>query len=129
LGEFHVNCGAHTKLTDFSPVAFTAVCCDDVMTPDEGHLLVVEDEPFLRKAVAAALRFLGFRVTAAENGTDALRLARNRRFDLLVLDVMLPGIDGFEIAAARRREPGSGDLPDRERHPRRQGHRARPWRR
>jgi CheY-like chemotaxis protein len=71
-----VNRGAHTKLTEFSYTAFTAVCCDDVMTPDDGNLHVVEDEPFLRKAVAAALRFLGFGVTAAENGTDALRLAK-----------------------------------------------------
>jgi two-component system, OmpR family, response regulator len=93
---------AHTKLTDFSPTAFTAVCCDGVMTPDHGTLLVVEDEPFLRKAVVASLRFLGFQVTAAENGTDALRLARSRPFGLLVLDVMLPGIDGFEIARTLR---------------------------
>jgi two-component system, OmpR family, response regulator len=76
------------------------------MTPDDGDLLVVEDEPFLRKAVAASLRFLGFRVTGAENGTDALRLARSRPFDLLILDVMLPGIDGFEIA---RRLRGDGN--------------------
>jgi two-component system OmpR family response regulator len=76
------------------------------MTPDDGNLLVVEDEPFLRKAVAASLRFLGFQVTAAENGTDALRLARSRPFDLLVLDVMLPGIDGFDIV---RRLRGDGN--------------------
>src|ERR1022692_3537053 len=76
------------------------------MTPGDGDLLVVEDEPFLRKAVAASLRFLGFRVTGAENGTDALRLARSRPFDLLILDVMLPGIDGFEIV---RRLRGAGN--------------------
>ena len=46
------------------------------MTPDDGTLLVVEDEPFLRKAVVASLRFLGFEVTAEQDGTDALRLAR-----------------------------------------------------
>ena len=72
------------------------------MTPDDATLLVVEDEPFLRKAVAASLRFLGFRVIAADNGTDALRLARSRRFDLLILDVMLPGVDGFEIVRRLR---------------------------
>jgi two-component system, OmpR family, response regulator len=72
------------------------------MTPDDGTLLVVEDEPFLRKAVVASLRFLGFQVTAAENGTDALRLARSRPFDLLILDVVLPGVDGFEIVRRLR---------------------------
>ena len=76
------------------------------MTADGGNLLVVEDEPFLRKAVVASLRFLGFQVAGAENGTDALRLARSRPFDLLILDVMLPGLDGFEIA---RRLRGDGN--------------------
>jgi two-component system, OmpR family, response regulator len=76
------------------------------MTPDDANLLVAEDELFLQKAVVASLRFVGFQVTAAQNGTDALHLARSRRFDLLILDVMLPGIDGFEIA---RRLRGDGN--------------------
>ena len=74
------------------------------MTRDGGSLLVVDDEPFLREAVAASLRFLGFEVTAAGTGTDALRLARDRPFDLLILDVMLPGPDGFEIVRRLRRD-------------------------
>jgi two-component system, OmpR family, response regulator len=73
---------------------------------DQGQLLVVDDEPFLRDAVAASLRFLGFEVTAAETGTEALRLARNGRFDLVVLDVMLPDTDGFEVVR-RLRTDGS----------------------
>jgi two-component system, OmpR family, response regulator len=72
------------------------------MTQDDGNLLVVDDEPFLREAVAASLRFLGFEVTAAGTGTDALRLARERPYDLLILDVMLPGPDGFEIVRRLR---------------------------
>jgi two-component system, OmpR family, response regulator len=74
------------------------------MAPDDGNLLVVDDELFLREAVAASLRFLGFEVTAAETGTDALHLARNRPFDLLILDVLLPDIDGFEIVRRLRRD-------------------------
>ena len=74
------------------------------MARDDGNLLVVDDEPFLREAVAASLRFLGFAVTAAATGTDALRLARDRPFDLLILDVMLPGPDGFEIVRRLRRD-------------------------
>lgn len=74
------------------------------MTADHGSLLVADDEPFLRDAVAASLRFLGFEVTAAENGADALRLARGRPFDLLVLDVVLPDVDGFEIVRRLRRD-------------------------
>jgi two-component system, OmpR family, response regulator len=58
---------------------------------------VVDDEPFLRDAVAASLRFLGFEVATADTGAGALRLARDRPFDLVVLDVMLPDTDGFEV--------------------------------
>jgi two-component system, OmpR family, response regulator len=74
------------------------------MTADDGSLLVVDDELFLRGAVAASLRFLGFDVAVAENGTDALRQARANPFDLLILDVVLPDIDGFEIVRRLRRE-------------------------
>jgi two-component system, OmpR family, response regulator len=105
--EFRVNQvleKVHTKLTDFSHAVFTAICCADVMAPDDGNLLVVDDELFLREAVAASLRFLGFEVTAAETGHDALHLARNRTFDLLILDVLLPDIDGFEIVRRLRRD-------------------------
>ena len=52
---------------------------------DHGELLVVDDEPFLRDAVAASLTFLGFQVSTADTGTEALRLARERPFDLAVL--------------------------------------------
>ena len=64
---------------------------------DHGELLVVDDEPFLRDAVAASLRFLGFDVITAETGAEALRMARGRPFDLVVLDVMLPDTDGFDV--------------------------------
>jgi two-component system, OmpR family, response regulator len=92
------------KLEDFSHSMFTAICCDNVVALDEGTLLVVDDELFLREAVAASLRFLGFEVIAADTGLDALRLARNRTFDLLILDVLLPDIDGFEIVRRLRRD-------------------------
>ena len=74
------------------------------LPPGRGELLVVDDEPFLREAVAASLRFLGFEVTTADNGAGALRLARDRPFDLVVLDVMLPDTDGFEVVARLRRD-------------------------
>src|SRR5580704_18523430 len=74
------------------------------LPPEHGELLVVDDEPFLRDAVAASLRFLGFEVTTAETAADALRLARDRPFDLVVLDVMLPDGDGFDIVRRLRRD-------------------------
>src|SRR5437763_9536167 len=74
------------------------------LPPDHGGLLVVDDEPFLREAVAASLRFLGFEVTTAQTGAEALRLARERPFDLVVLDVMLPDTDGFEVVRRLHRD-------------------------
>jgi two-component system OmpR family response regulator len=71
---------------------------------DQGELLVVDDEPFLRDAVAASLRFLGFDVSVTDTGGDTLRLVRERPFDLVVLDVMLPDTDGFEVVRRLRRE-------------------------
>jgi two-component system, OmpR family, response regulator len=71
---------------------------------DHGELLVVDDEPFLRDAVAASLRFLGFDVRTAETGAEALRMARDHPFDLVVLDVMLPDTDGFDIVRRLRRD-------------------------
>ena len=74
------------------------------LSPDGGELLVVDDEPFLRDAVAASLRFLGFEVTTAESAAGALRLARDHPFDLIVLDVMLPDGDGFDVVRLLRRD-------------------------
>jgi two-component system, OmpR family, response regulator len=71
---------------------------------DQGVLLVVDDEPFLRDAVAASLRFLGFDVSTAGTGGDAIRQVREQPFDLVVLDVMLPDTDGFEIVRRLRRD-------------------------
>jgi two-component system OmpR family response regulator len=73
---------------------------------DRGKVLVVDDEQSLREAVAASLRFLGYGVSTADTGAETLRLVRERRFDLVVLDVMLPDTDGFTIMR-RLRQDGS----------------------
>ncbi|MBL1113061.1 response regulator transcription factor [Streptomyces sp. 110] len=66
------------------------------MTASE-RLLVVEDEPTLRELLSASLRLAGFAVVAVATGEEALAAVRERRPDLIVLDVMLPDIDGFEV--------------------------------
>jgi len=74
-------------------------------------LLVVEDDPTLRELLAASLRFAGFAVSATASGLDALDIAARRPPDLVVLDVMLPDLDGFEVlrrlraGAAPRQQP------------------------
>ena len=65
---------------------------------DRGEtILVVEDEDPIRELVSTALRFTGYEVATAASGREALAEARNATFDLLVLDVNLPDLDGFEI--------------------------------
>ncbi|WP_454050956.1 response regulator transcription factor [Cellulomonas sp. Marseille-Q8402] len=71
----------------------------------EARLLVVDDEPNIRELLATSLRFAGFEVHAAADGGAALRLARQVQPDLLVLDVMLPDMDGFTVTR-RLREKG-----------------------
>ncbi|MGH3394423.1 MAG: response regulator transcription factor [Streptosporangiaceae bacterium] len=70
----------------------------------QGRLLMVDDEPFLREAVATSLRFMGYEVTTAPGGDEALRLARACPFDLILLDVTLPDTDGFEVLRRLRRD-------------------------
>ncbi|HEY3456421.1 MAG TPA: response regulator transcription factor [Bryobacteraceae bacterium] len=67
------------------------------------QILAVEDEAAMADLLRSALSDEGHLVTVATNGQQALALARTGRFDLLVLDLMLPGIDGFEVARQLRR--------------------------
>jgi two-component system OmpR family response regulator len=71
----------------------------------EARLLVVDDEPNIRELLATSLRFAGFEVHAAGDGVSALRLAKDVEPDLVVLDVMLPDLDGFTVTR-RLRERG-----------------------
>ncbi len=72
-------------------------------------VLVVDDEPNIRELVQVALRFHGCAVTTGATGMDALELAEVTQPDLIVLDVMLPDIDGFEVC--RRLRAGANDVP------------------
>ena len=66
------------------------------------NILVVEDEPLITSFLARGLAAEGHTVDTAERGDDALDLFAARRADLVVLDVMLPGIDGFDVLASMR---------------------------
>ncbi|MGE5235094.1 MAG: response regulator transcription factor [Acidobacteriota bacterium] len=67
------------------------------------RVLVVEDEPSLALTLADRLRAEGYRVETRVDGESALEAAASDTFDLVILDVMLPGIDGFEVCRALRR--------------------------
>jgi DNA-binding response OmpR family regulator len=75
------------------------------------RVLVVEDDVAIRELIALHLKLEGFAVLPSGDGTEALRLARGERFDLIVLDVMLPGLDGISVCAAIRRDSANRDTP------------------
>ena len=73
------------------------------------QILVVEDEASIAFALEADLQAEGYGVTVTSTGDEALRLARDESFDLILLDVMLPGTDGFDVCRSLRR--GEGRTP------------------
>src|SRR5207248_2955330 len=101
-------------------VAIRMSCADTTMSPSSDTLqrvdgappaaaakrrvLIVEDEASIRELVRLHLTLDGFDVTEVADGSRALELARGTRFDLIVLDVMLPAIDGISLCRALRTE-------------------------
>ncbi len=67
------------------------------------RILVVDDEPDITALVAYHLAKAGLRVSTAANGTDALKAAREERPDIVILDLMLPGVSGYDILAELRK--------------------------
>ena len=96
-------------------------------------MLVVEDDVHLRDLVVLHLQLEGLTAVAAGTGAEGLRLAKADPFDLLILDVMLPELDGVTVCRAVRRESMNGDVPilmlTARREEGRQGARARKRRR
>ena len=76
--------------------------------PDNPHLLVVDDDQRLRSLLQRYLSANGFRVTAAADAAEARQLIRSIAFDGLILDVMMPGENGLDLAADLR---AKGDVP------------------
>ena len=74
------------------------------------RILVVDDEPDITALVAYHLAKTGYRVSTATNGTDALKSAREERPDIVVLDLMLPGLSGYEVLAELRKRDETRDV-------------------
>src|ERR1035437_2863592 len=82
---------------------------NDVRRPADARLLVVEDEPNILELLSASLRYAGFDVITAAAGGEAVQAAQRHRPDLIVLDVMLPDMDGFDVI--RRLRGGGARIP------------------
>lgn len=76
----------------------------------KARLLVVEDEAAIRSGLVDVFVYHGYEVETADNGDDGLRLALGGKYDLILLDVMLPGVDGFEICNRIRQQDRQQDF-------------------
>jgi hypothetical protein len=79
--------------------------------PEAPLILVVDDEPELRKLLRDQLEQEGFRVMEAGRALEAIELARERRPDLITMDLMLPDLDGFEAIRLLRGQPETRETP------------------
>jgi two-component system, OmpR family, response regulator len=89
--------------TDIDQTRGVAMAPNGAVKPKpEARLLVVDDEPNIVELLSASLRYAGFEVDIARSGPEAVRVARLVNPDLLVLDVMMPGMDGFDVVRRLR---------------------------
>ncbi|MDH3729795.1 MAG: response regulator [Acidimicrobiia bacterium] len=77
----------------------------------EATILVIEDQEFTERVIRAALRDRPFEVFAASNGEDGYDMLKHLRPDLLLLDLSLPGKDGWEVLEDMRRDPDLMSIP------------------
>jgi CheY-like chemotaxis protein len=74
-------------------------------------VLVVDDEDLVRNVVCEWLRRVGLEVVAAASGEDALALFETRTFDLVLIDVLMPGLDGFDTVRVLKSRPERAAIP------------------
>jgi CheY-like chemotaxis protein len=74
-------------------------------------LLIADDKPTNRELIRTVLEGLGYEVKEANDGIEAVRFARELRPDLIILDLHMPGIDGFGVLAELRREGAFAETP------------------
>lgn len=78
---------------------------------DEGAILIVDDDEQNREMLSRRLRRCGYTVSSAANGLHALQLARSQHFDLVLLDMIMPGLDGFQVMAKMKNDPVLREVP------------------
>jgi two-component system alkaline phosphatase synthesis response regulator PhoP/two-component system response regulator RpaA len=77
----------------------------------QAHILVIDDEPLVAGSIERTLRANRFAVTVANSGVEGLSAARRHAPDLVVLDMVMPGVDGLEVCRQLRADPLLGDVP------------------
>jgi len=82
----------------------------DEHTPSKARILCVEDDLNLQKSLCFILWREGYEVFCAQTGEEALELARGEKPDLILLDLMLPGIDGFKVCSILKKDPNTSEI-------------------
>jgi DNA-binding response OmpR family regulator len=77
----------------------------------ERTVLIIEDEKLIIVSTQMVLEAAGFRVESAMNGEDGIARARDAKPDLILLDIMMPGIDGWETLTRLKRDPATSGIP------------------
>jgi two-component system alkaline phosphatase synthesis response regulator PhoP len=75
------------------------------------RILAVDDEPHILKLVGLSLKSGGFEVLEAADGFLAMEMARSEHPDLVLVDVMMPGIDGYEVCRRLKQDPETAEIP------------------
>ena len=75
------------------------------------HLLLVEDDTFLASIYRTKFEQEGFKVSVAENGEDGLEAARKKKPDIVLLDILLPRLDGFSVLTELKKDKRACDIP------------------
>ena len=75
------------------------------------NILIVDDEPHLAMMLADVLDDAGYDARTIDNGRDALETVHRAPPDLMVLDVQMPGLDGFEVASRMKADPATATIP------------------
>lgn len=78
---------------------------------EPARVLLAEDDRFLRKAAETALKRQGFTVLPAVDGEEALRMARAETPDIVLLDLIMPKLQGFEVLRALKADPATASIP------------------
>jgi putative two-component system response regulator len=83
----------------------------DGMTGSKGRIMVVDDDPDILKIVGTILSMSGFSVSSASNGKQALEMLRVSRPDLVILDLKMPVMDGYQTCQELQGDPNLASLP------------------
>jgi CheY-like chemotaxis protein len=81
------------------------------MTPEKEYLLIVEDVPDILELLNATLKFKGYRVVTAKNGEEALTVIQKEHPALIITDILMPKMDGFNLVHRLRLDPNTREIP------------------